>query len=226
MDYPVQKRRPTLQTTLCLALNELPNSLTPNRAHCRPDAVIPVGQHLDAAFAHAFLRTSTSEVGYRPKVIPRAVHPSNETSQGPCATFEQWLALVSSGSTAKEPPRRAVAERPGDAAVNCHSLAVRSSLTADPFQASCHGVLRSFSLREMLLEFKADASRNTEIFGIFRAAVGPAAWPAAATPRRRYQVGDSEHPVLSWAGGLKECPSLHRPTSTRYPRRSPDSPPW
>ena len=61
------------------------------------------------------------------------------------------MTLVSSGSTAKEPPRRAVAGRPGGAAVNCHSLAVRSSLTADPFQASCHGVLRSFSLREKLL---------------------------------------------------------------------------
>ena len=61
MDYPVQKRRPTLQTTLCLALNELPNSLTPNRAHCRPDAAIPVGQHLDAAFAQAQERHTAPE---------------------------------------------------------------------------------------------------------------------------------------------------------------------
>ena len=64
----------------------------------------------------------------------------------------QWVTLVSSGSTAKEPPGRAVAGRPGGAAVNCHSLTVRSSLTMDPFQASCHGVLRSFSLRDEMFK--------------------------------------------------------------------------
>ena len=54
MDKPVRKRRPTSQRALFLAPNERYPIASRQIAHCRPDAVIPVGQHLDAAFAHAF----------------------------------------------------------------------------------------------------------------------------------------------------------------------------
>ena len=91
--------------------------------------------------------------------------------------------LVSTGSTAKVPSLRAVARRPCGAAVKCYSLAVRSSLTADPFQASCHGVLRSFSLSE----YTAAASRNTRVNGTFRRGSSAALSPFPSISHERVE---------------------------------------
>ena len=101
-----------------------PDSVIPKRGHCRPDAAMPVCQHLDAALKRPSPRLCPQRCQVSVldlQTLLRALSPSHEPSQAPYAAHVPWLACIGSEDDAAERPCHRSAGRPGSTAATVTS---------------------------------------------------------------------------------------------------------
>ena len=130
MDSPAQKCGPILQPRFSLALNDC-SSVVWRPAELIVDLMrryLSLNTWTTPLLRLCAQRSQMSVLG--PWTIPRAPSPSTQSFKGLQAASAPWVSRIGASGAAAEPPRRAVAGRPGSATVNCRRSATQPATRA------------------------------------------------------------------------------------------------